>query len=115
MKKQDKEKALTEAARKKLHSEKVPEPPPTATTPPSLTSRQVPRVHLVRGSQQEQDILATRALTDAHRTPDGYQCPTCPYKTANMDDYFEHLETEINKAMQHIEGMASRDKIPPLT
>ncbi len=108
MKKEDKEKALAEAAQKRAQRAKALEPPPTATIRPDLTSRQVPRVRLVRGSHQEQDILATQAMLDAWQTPDGYQCPRCPYKTTNTDDFLEHLETEINKAMELIAGMGKR-------
>ena len=113
MKKEYKEKQLAEAARKRAHRVKPPEPPPTATRRPDLTSRQVPRVKLVRGSQQEQDRLATQAMLDAWQTPDGWKCPRCPYKTTNADDFLEHIETEINKAMEHVAGMALRGKPPP--
>ncbi|MBA7495987.1 hypothetical protein ES702_06583 [subsurface metagenome] len=108
MRKEDKDKALAEAARKRAESVKTPEPPPTphpANHPPVI---QLARVKLVRGSQQEQDRLATQAMLDAWTTKDGYQCPRCPYKTTKTDDFLEHLETEINKAMEHIERMAKR-------
>jgi hypothetical protein len=108
MRKEDKEKQLSEAAKKRAQGVKPPEPPPTATSRPDLTSRQVPRVKLVRGSHQEQDILATQAMLDAWQTPDGWKCPRCPYKTTNQDDFLEHIETEINKAMEHIAGMGKR-------
>jgi hypothetical protein len=52
-------------------------------------------------------------MLDAWQTPDGWKCPRCPYKTTNVDNFLEHMETEINKAMEHIAGMASRGKPPP--
>ena len=108
MRKEDKENALAEAATKRAQREKVPEPPPTATIRPNLTSLQVPRVKLVRGSHQEQDVLATQAMLDAWQTSDGYQCPRCPYKTTNTDDFLEHIEGEINKAMELVAGIGKR-------
>ena len=108
MKKEDKEKQLAEAATKRAQGVKPPEPPPTATSRPDLTSRQIPRVKLVRGSHQEQDLIATQALIKAWSTPDGYQCPRCPYKTTNLDEFLEHMEAEINKAMEHIERIGKR-------
>ncbi len=108
MRKEDKEKQLAEAANKRAQAGKAPEPPPTATSRPDLTSLQVPRVRLVRGSQQEQDRLATQAMLDAWQTPDGWKCPRCPYQTTNVDEFLEHIETEINKAMEHIAGMGKR-------
>ncbi len=113
MKKEDKEKQLAEAAKKRAEAVKPPEPSPKAAIPSDLTSRQVPRVKLVRGSHQEQDRLATQAMLDAWQTPDGWKCPRCPYKTTNPDDFLEHLEGEINKAMEHIAAMASSRKSPP--
>ncbi len=110
MKKENKDNLLAEAAKQRAQAAKAPEQLPPPTRRPDLTSLQVPRVKLVRGSQQEQDILATQAMLDAWQTPDGYQCPRCPYKTTNTDDFLEHLETEINKAMEHVAGMATRQK-----
>jgi len=108
MKQEDKEKALAEAARKRAQAAEARQPPTAPTSRPDLTSLQVPRVKLVRGSQQEQDRLATQAMLDAWQTKDGYQCPRCPYKTTNTDDFLEHIETEINKAMEHVAGMGKR-------
>lgn len=113
MRKEDKEKQLAEAARKRAQAGKPDEQPPVTLRRPDLTSRQVPRVKLVRGSQQEQDRLATQAMLDAWQTPDGWKCPRCPYKTTNVDEFLEHIETEINKAMEHVAGMAGRGKPPP--
>ena len=108
MRKEDKEKALAEAASKRAQREKTPALPPTATIRPDLTSQQLPRVKLVRGSHQEQDVLATQAMLDAWQTSDGYQCPRCPFHTTNTDEFLEHIEVEINKAMEHIAGMGKR-------
>jgi len=108
MKKEEKERQLAEAARKRAETAKAPEPPPTTHQASQPPSRQVPRVKLVRGSQQEQDILATQALLQAWATPDGYHCPRCPFQTTNQDDFLEHIETEINKAMELIAGMGKR-------
>ncbi|GAI94783.1 unnamed protein product [marine sediment metagenome] len=113
MKKEDKDKQLAEAARKRADTHKPLELPPKATSQPDLTSRQLPRVRLVRGSHQEQDILATNALIQAWSTPDGFQCPRCPYKTANIDAFLEHMEGEINKAMEHLDKMSMRAHQPP--
>jgi len=108
MKKEDKDKVLAEAATKRAKAADAHQPPPPTPNHPDLTSRQVPRVKLVRGSHQEQDKLATQALIQAWATKDGYQCPRCPYKTANIDDFLEHMEAEINKAMERIERMGKR-------
>ncbi|MBA7563199.1 hypothetical protein ES708_04852 [subsurface metagenome] len=113
MKKEEKERQLAEAAKRRAETAKVPEPPPKATRRPDLTSLQVPRVRLVRGSQQEQDRLATQAMLDAWQTPDGWKCPRCPYSTTNADDFLEHLETEINQAMTKVAGIGSHGRKPP--
>ena len=112
MKKEDKDKQLAEAATKRAEAAKAIEPPPKATSRPDLTSRQLPRVKLVRGSHQEQDIIATQALLQSWSTPDGFQCPRCPYKTANIDEFLEHMEGEINKAMEHLDKMSMRGHQP---
>lgn len=110
MRKEDKEKQLDEAAKKRAESVKPPEKPPMPPSLSDFTSRQVPRVKLVTGGQQEQDILATQAMLDAWQTPDGWKCPRCPYLTTDRHSFLEHLETEINKAMELMERRASRSK-----
>jgi len=113
VKKEDKEKALGEAAKQRAQEAKPPEHPLHPIRRPDLTSRQIPRVKLVRGSQQEQDRLATQAMLDAWQTPDGYQCPRCPFKTTNTDDFLEHIETEINQAMIKVAAIGSQGRKPP--
>ena len=102
MRKEDKDRQLAQAAKQRPPSEETVEPPPVTTNRPNLSSFHIPRVKLVRGSQQEQDILATQALVQSFTTSDGYQCPRCPYITTNLDEFLEHLEMEINKAVDHI-------------
>lgn len=56
------------------------------------------RVSICRGSGQEADATATKALLDACTQDDGFHCPKCKVVFTNPDLFIEHLADEINQA-----------------
>lgn len=57
-----------------------------------------PRVNVSRGSGDEADAAATKALLDACTKEDGFHCPRCGVVITNPDKAIEHLADEINQA-----------------
>ncbi|MBA7573952.1 hypothetical protein ES708_15753 [subsurface metagenome] len=61
-----------------------------------------PRVSICRGSGQEVDSTATKALLDSCTQDDGFHCPKCKEVFTNPDIFIEHLAEEINQALLNL-------------
>lgn len=109
MKPEQKESLLNQATKDRLKATekgKVAGQIPTAEAyPPTI----IPRVAASRTDKTEGDILATQTLLEAYSTSDGFQCPRCPYKTKDADDFIFHLADEMNKSFS---ALAQLPKAP---
>ncbi len=57
-----------------------------------------PRINVSRGSGDEADAAATKALLVAYTKEDGFHCPRCGVVITNPEKAIEHLAEEINQA-----------------
>lgn len=109
MKPEEKETLLKQADSYRLSAAAKQRPGDKNTKPTPSPPTIIPRVALSRTDKTEGDILATQTLLEAYSTSDGFQCPRCPYKTKDADDFISHLADEMNKSFS---ALAELPKVP---
>ena len=109
MKPEQKETLLKQSAKDRLSSTGKGKPPGEITKPTTYPPTFVPGVYVSRVDKTDGDIALTQTLLEMYSTSDGFQCPRCPYKTKDAEDFMVHLADEMNKSFK---ALSELPKVP---